>query len=99
LTGRPVRQVAIVEVETVAAVVQAFAEGKIELEKPDAKFNGRDLHYAPSYIAGQKRSGGCIPLAYNAETVGPVSWLDRPKGQVHWTRMRCATHECRCSRC
>jgi hypothetical protein len=37
-----------------------LAEGKIELENPDAKARKDGLRYAPSYIPGKKRNVGGI---------------------------------------
>lgn len=40
------------DMETVAAVVRAYAAGKIELEKPQEKATKSGLRYAPSFVKG-----------------------------------------------
>ena len=43
---------ASVEHETIRAVVEAYAEGRIELESPDDKTPTRSIRYAPSFTRG-----------------------------------------------
>jgi len=57
---------AIVEIETVEAVVKAFAEGRIKLNKAGQPKAAR---YAPSFIPGKGKSE-TSDFSYNAETIG-----------------------------
>jgi hypothetical protein len=63
---------AIVEIETIAAVVEAYAEGKITLHKP-AK-NSPELRNAPSYI--MRTSYAAYELPYTIQTIGEfLGWV------------------------
>jgi hypothetical protein len=68
---------ALVELETVQAVVEAFGAGKIKLEKP-GKTNGSRC--APSFLIEQSKN---FTLLYNAQTIGKfLGWVDKKSGQV-----------------
>lgn len=56
-----------IERETVKAVVVAYAEGKIELNKPPAKQSKKTTRYAPSFCAGW--SSEKLDHPYTAESV------------------------------
>jgi hypothetical protein len=72
---------AIVEIETVYAVVQAYAEGRIELRKPHEKANRGYLRYAPGFILGDAKRDD-FSHAYTAETIGRfLGWI-HPGGTV-----------------
>jgi hypothetical protein len=58
---------AIIEQETVRAIVQAYAEGKIELVKPSNKAN-KDVRYAPSFLVVSHQTTK-KDKPYTAETV------------------------------
>jgi len=69
---------AAIEQETVRAVVEAYAEGKIGLAKPEGR---TDLRYAPSFVAGEhKRVTAEFP--YTAQTVAKfLGWM-QPSGKA-----------------
>src|SRR5208282_75400 len=58
---------AAVTIETVHAVVQAFADGKIELDVVPKDTNERYLRYAPSFLKAPAPVSGARP--YTAFTV------------------------------
>jgi hypothetical protein len=68
----------ITEMETVHAVVLAFAAGKIKLEEPAAK--GAPVRIAPSFIPVSRKSPSFLnspQFAYNAKTVAVfLGWID-----------------------
>ena len=67
---------AVIEQETVHAVVQAFADGKIKLGKVAAKTPANHLRYAPSFIAGDVRATS-PEHPYNAQTVAEfLGWTE-----------------------
>ena len=69
---------AIVEHETIRAVVEAYAEGKIELRGMSSK--ARDVRYAPSFLPG---AGDAHPAhAYTAETIAEFLGWQEPRGQA-----------------
>jgi hypothetical protein len=59
---------AIVEFETVRAVVEAYAAGKIELTQPDSGATKAHVRYAPSFSSGNERSHDSVHR-YTAQTV------------------------------
>jgi ParB-like chromosome segregation protein Spo0J len=64
-----------VEMETVKAVVLAFAAGKIKLKKSDKNTAPAHLRYAPAFIKG--RSTQCDErFAYNAQTISEFIGMD-----------------------
>jgi hypothetical protein len=69
---------ATVELETVSAVVKAFAEGKIQLKTPK---QGTSLRIAPSFVP-KTRTLLTEKCSYNATTVGEfLGWM-KPAGDV-----------------
>ena len=60
-----------VEQETIRAVVVAYAEGRIELEKPKTgERYGKGLRYAPLFQVAKKADfSGSKICPYNAETI------------------------------
>lgn len=73
---------ALVEMETVAAVVKAFADGRIELAPVNQKASAHHLRYAPSYILGAKPDALRVPAmhAYTAESIAKFIGWTEPKG-------------------
>src|SRR5208282_2920505 len=74
---------AAVTIETVHAVVQAFADGKIELDEVDVNkpgINKGSIRYAPSFILGAVPVTGTA--AYTTQTVADfLGWL-KPNGNA-----------------
>lgn len=72
---------AIVDIETVAAVVKAFGEGKIELPKANPRAAGGlrgSMRYAPSFIPEKLRNDTHVSKSYTAQGIGEfLSWLDK----------------------
>ena len=71
---------ASVEHETIRAVVEAYAEGRIALEPPDYKTPTRSIRDAPSFAAGD------VPLAraehpYTAERIASFLGWVQPSGE------------------
>lgn len=67
---------ALVEHETIRAVVEAYAAGQIELEQPAASLPKAQIRYAPSFIAGDG-AGPARHAPYTAQSVGEfLGWLD-----------------------
>jgi hypothetical protein len=77
---------AIVEIETVAAVVKAYAEGKIELNGVPATTEKAVIRYAPSFIVG-KRSPQRGELPYVTQSIANfLGWIQttgRPQTKVY----------------
>lgn len=72
---------AIVEIETVEAVVKAFAEGKIKLPKVDGKARKGSVRYAPSFIPDVTLGESHMP--YTAQSVGDfLGWVKPKDGAV-----------------
>ena len=75
-----------VQQETIRAVVQAYADGRIELERPKAMGKGgfKNIRMAPNFreikFSGTKFNNGDHP--YNAESVARFLGWTTPKGQV-----------------
>lgn len=68
-----------VEHETIRAVVEAYAQGQINLTKPSSKSNSSHLRNAPSFIPCSPSEG---EHAYSAQTVAEfLGWLE-PSGDV-----------------
>jgi ParB-like chromosome segregation protein Spo0J len=67
-----------VEHETVRAVVQAYAEGRIELPASDE--SAKRLRYAPSFVAGLKPDQGRVLKPYTIQTV--ADFLGWNKGKA-----------------
>lgn len=70
---------AAVEHETVRAVVEAYAEGRINLPVP-----GQPARYAPSFIEGSSLTGRLVNKdhPYSAQTIGEfLGWLE-PSGRA-----------------
>jgi hypothetical protein len=72
---------AIVEIETVQAVVEAFAAGQIELEKPERNSPRGELRYAPSFVPGELLSTR-TEVPYTALTVARFLGWVTDKGEV-----------------
>lgn len=82
---------ALIEIENVRAVVMAYAEGTIELERPDKSTPATGKRFAPSFVAGKRpgndvlRSGGERP--YTAISVARyLGWVKpngAPQDKVH----------------
>jgi hypothetical protein len=71
---------AAVEHETVRAVVEAYADGRIELPHVSRDANVRHLRHAPSFIAGEPpRADGARP--YTARTVAQFLGWVQPSGE------------------
>jgi hypothetical protein len=69
---------AIVEIETVSAVVHAYAEGKIHLNGIGNKAHKTAIRYAPSFIPGSALLGSAHP--YTAESVARfLGWMQVDK--------------------
>ena len=72
---------AVVEHETIRAVVEAYAEGKVDLAAPKTKIKA-DLRYAPSFVLGS----GERPVShrpYTAETIGTfIGWVEPLSGRA-----------------
>jgi hypothetical protein len=73
---------ATVEQETIRAVVDAYAEGKIELEKPSMSRGGASsVRYAPHFAKGERFTTD-KSFPYNAESIARfLGWMT-PGGQV-----------------
>jgi hypothetical protein len=70
---------ASVEHETIRAVVEAYAEGKIALEKPGAE--ARHLRYAPSFMTEFAPPPGAVRMPYTIQSVAKfIGWL-QPSGE------------------
>jgi hypothetical protein len=57
---------AIVEIETIAAVVEAYAEGKIELNGLPKDTRKSAIRYAPSYVSGRLQESCDRPYTLNS---------------------------------
>jgi hypothetical protein len=68
---------AAIEQETVSAVVEAYAAGKIDLEKPKAKAGS--IRYAPSFLLDKKDTND---KPYTAEGVARFLGWTQPSGQA-----------------
>lgn len=70
---------AAIEHETVRAVVEAYAAGRIQLDPPAPDTSRHHLRYAPSFVMGDPRlHGGERP--YTAKTVGRfLGWMQIDK--------------------
>jgi ParB-like nuclease domain len=81
---------AIVDIETVHAVVKAFAEGKIQLGRVEiSKHNKPHVRYAPSFVPGSFSQSENV--AYTSQTVGEfLGWI-RPGGKAHRKVDTCLT--------
>jgi ParB-like nuclease domain len=78
---------AAIEHETVRAVVEAYAEGKIELPAPEGRAGVR---YAPSFVAGQhKLPGADDSKPYTVRSIAEfLGWLDtsgKPQDKVGYS--------------
>ena len=77
---------ASVEHETIRAVVEAYAEGRIELEPPSPDTNARSIRYAPSFTLGDD-VGAPRHRPYTAERLASfLGWMQRngrPQDKVH----------------
>lgn len=72
---------ALVEQETVRAVVQAYADGLIKLPDVPKMAPPQHIRYAPSFIPGEQVRSGTLNFPYTAQTVGEfIGWL-YPSGQ------------------
>ena len=70
---------AIVEQETIRAVVEAYGAGLIQLRSPK-KLDMRYIRYAPSFLPSD-RGYAHTPYAYNAQTIADfIGWLE-PNGE------------------
>jgi len=71
---------ASVEQETIRAVVEAYAEGKIELSRPHPKTGHSGIRYAPSFKKGSSGEDQ-DHLPYTAMTLAKfIGWVE-PSGQ------------------
>ena len=71
---------ATLEQETVRAVVLAYADGKIELEKPKYKGRGGGIRLAPGFCITESWNGK--EKVYTAESIGKfLRWM-QPDGRV-----------------
>jgi hypothetical protein len=73
---------ASVEHETIRAVVEAYAEGKVELEAPATKARESEVRHAPSFVPG----GDVLPPGgahiYTATTIARfIGWV-KPSGEA-----------------
>ena len=70
---------ALVEQETVRAIVQAYADGLIELEAIPININQAQRRYAPSFVLG--RPATCRSASYTAKTIANfLQWDDDKVG-------------------
>lgn len=68
---------ASIEIETVDAVVRAYAEGKITLTAPDPSTSRNQLRYAPAFTMGDPPPAGAT-RPYTAQTVADfLGWVQR----------------------
>jgi ParB-like nuclease domain len=58
---------ALIEQETLRAIVEGFAEGRIEL--PKVKTDGNRVRYAPSFLSGGGSNSGRPELGYSATSL------------------------------
>ena len=76
---------AVIEHETIKAVVQAYADGKIELPAVEPKARDNQIRYAPSFKMGCAPDAG-VHRKYTAESVGKyLGWMrkdSRPTDKV-----------------
>jgi ParB-like chromosome segregation protein Spo0J len=79
---------AIVEIETVEAVVKAFAEGKITLSAVDRKSKKGIVRYAPSFIPDDPRAEKI--MAYTAQSVADFLGWVQPKNKEAQTKVHTA---------
>lgn len=71
----------VVEHETIRSVVEAYADGLIDLPKPSPRTSDSQLRFAPSYIPGSSARGG-EDHPYTAQTVAEfIGWL-KPSGEA-----------------
>lgn len=79
---------AAVEHETVRAVVEAYAEGRIELSPPDRSATKQQIRYAPSFVAGDVApEGGDVPPAreprpYTGQRLAEFLGWTKPSGDA-----------------
>lgn len=73
-----------VEHETIRAVVQAYAEGKIVLSQPDEKMSRSLLRYAPSFVRGSSTAtvDHTEHYPYTAQTVAAFIGWTKPRGEA-----------------
>lgn len=71
---------ALIDQETVRAVVEAYGAGKIELSAPDEKTPKNQLRYAPSFVQGYVMRARASH-AYTAEALAEYLDWRRPSGQ------------------
>jgi len=72
----------LVEMETVAAVVKAYAEDKIRLEQVPLTNTDTRIRYAPSFIAGKDVADARPQHPYTGQTIGRfLGWLE-PSGKA-----------------
>ena len=72
---------ASVEHETIRAVVEAYAEGRINLPSPNERSKKTALRYAPSFVSGSSERGSDHP--YTAQTVADfIGWVF-PSGEAN----------------
>jgi hypothetical protein len=69
---------AIVEIETVQAVVEAYATGAIELEKPNKLAREYEVRFAPSFISDTLGTSRAYP--YSALTIAKFLGWTMPNG-------------------
>lgn len=67
-----------VEHETVRAVVEAYAEGRIELSRPGPKTGEQHIRYAPAFEPGAGLARGDYP--YTAQTLADFLGWVKPSG-------------------
>ncbi|HET9376397.1 MAG TPA: ParB N-terminal domain-containing protein [Chthoniobacterales bacterium] len=72
---------AIVEIETVEAVVKAFAENKIKLPAIDTNSPDRHRRYAPSFIPRPNVASAESKMEYTAQTIGEFLGWVQPTGR------------------
>lgn len=71
---------AAVEHETVRAVVEAYAEGRVDLPSPPSNVPKQQIRYAPSFVSGA--SGRAPARPYIGQTLAEfLGWVE-PKGKA-----------------
>lgn len=84
------RTLAVVEHETIRAVVEAFAEGKISLATPSAKTTPDDIYVAPSFVEHPADDASLVGLAYTRSGVARfLGWTKKQTGGTERPDRRC----------
>jgi hypothetical protein len=72
-----------VELGVMRAVVEGFADGRLDLDRPSERANKSALRYAPSFIPGDaSRASGTDEKVYTAQTIGRFLGWVKPSGHA-----------------